>query len=191
MEIHDFIRFPSLDVGDPTITGWITAVSYFVAGAAALNAARFTRTMPVVIFWLSVGILLIVLGANKQLDLQTFLIDLGRQASRDQGWFEERRRVQLFLTIAMTGTVALASAAGLWLARRSDASIKYALLGLSAIGVYIGSRTAEMDHQVTSTRLLSYLWIFELMGILIVAAAAMGHTWRSDLSSRSKRVGRS
>ena len=60
------------------------------------------------VIWRLLALGLLFLGINKQLDLQTLLIDLGRQAALAGGWSGERRRVQL----AVCAVLALAVGAG-------------------------------------------------------------------------------
>ena len=49
--------------------------------------------------WFGLSILLLVLGINKQLDLQTLLTALGREIAQENGLYESRREIQLIFVI--------------------------------------------------------------------------------------------
>ena len=83
------------EIGDPSVMGWATVAAY---GACALLAFWAARVRPAddrrcFWFWVTVGLLMVVLAVNKQLDLQTLFTDIGRQVARHQGWIEQRRTV--------------------------------------------------------------------------------------------------
>src|SRR5205085_8940882 len=45
--------------------------------------------------WYSISSLFLALGINKQLDLQSALTELGKIIAHAQGWYEQRRLIQL------------------------------------------------------------------------------------------------
>src|SRR3954468_15751872 len=73
-------------IGDPTLLGWTTVVAYFAAALACgrTAAAKGGRPTP---FWSLLSLLLVFLGFNKQLDLQSVLTEIGRRLAREQGWY--------------------------------------------------------------------------------------------------------
>src|SRR5580693_6074196 len=79
-------------IGDPTVMGWVTVAAYFVAVIGCFLAAwreplpdgtRRPRSRPSK-FWLALAALMVALGINKQLDLQSLATQIGRDAIR--GW---------------------------------------------------------------------------------------------------------
>ena len=76
-------------IGDPTVMGWVTVVGYFVAAVLLL----YKRRLALSLFpshwkqhrWLLLGfaLLMIALGLNKQLDLQTFMTNVGREMAEN------------------------------------------------------------------------------------------------------------
>jgi hypothetical protein len=68
-----------LGIGDPTITGWLTAAGFiatallYCAYALCQEPLRGHR-----VFWFSLAVALFVLGINKQLDLHVLLEAVGR-----------------------------------------------------------------------------------------------------------------
>ena len=88
-------------VGDPTIVGWITVLSYFaVFLLSVLCAKSYGRRNPNEIthaqhrIWWVIAFVLLLLCINKQLDLQSLITDIGRVYARRQGWYDHRRMVQ-------------------------------------------------------------------------------------------------
>lgn len=52
--------------------------------------------------WIALSLLMVALGLNKQLDLQTLFTEIARYLSHEQGWYEQRRYYQrLFIYAVM------------------------------------------------------------------------------------------
>jgi hypothetical protein len=136
-----------LDVGDPTWVAWLTVATYAVAAWLCLRAARALRgTAPtarrVALFWLLLGVLLVALGANKQLDLQTPFINALRDLAHEQGWYRERRLYQRWFVgalgaVSVLGLVALG--VGLWPVRQR---VRLALVGFCGLLGFVLMRAA-------------------------------------------------
>src|SRR5712672_1995497 len=103
---------------DPTALDWAITLGYLVAAGFCLYAWWTEKTAGadarthVRGFWLVVGIAMVLLGINKQLNFQTLLTDVGRGAAEQQGWYERRRTVQRlfvlgFTVVGITAVVAL------------------------------------------------------------------------------------
>ena len=99
-------------IGDPTVMGWVTVLAYFVVaflcGRCAVRAKNQAGRTEM-IFWGVLVVTMVLLGFNKQLDLQTFLTLTVRKVAIAQGWYDNRRVVQL----AFVGLVAIAGVGGL------------------------------------------------------------------------------
>ncbi|MDX1915314.1 MAG: hypothetical protein SFU55_06995 [Methylophilus sp.] len=134
-------------IGDPTIWGWVTVAVYFFATYRCLLKARIAdRTGGRSINWLCLAIFLLLLGLNKQLDLQTFLTEVFRDLSRAHGWYEQRRKVQLVFIVAIgfAMTIALISLRMfLYEAWRKHKLVWY---GMFLLCTFIISRAASFHH---------------------------------------------
>jgi len=172
-------------IGDPTFIGWFTVFAYLAAVIACIRAWQRARTTPTEAFvlrttWLGLALLMLALGINKQLDLQSWLTVVGRQIALEQGWYERRRMVQaVFIgAILVAGVVTLV--AGAWLLRRHMADVWVSGLGAVFIVVFVIVRASSFHH--VDTLLSSTLagarvnWILELGGIAFVFVGA----WRYD-----------
>jgi hypothetical protein len=171
-------------IGDPTVLGWVTVVAYLAACIGCALAAirepmpdgsRRPRGRPSQ-FWLILSGLLLALGINKQLDLQSLVTQIGRDLAKAWGLYSDRRELQLGFIAAVVLVCAATAAALLWLARRTLRRRWPAVLGMSFILGFVVIRAASF-HNIDAflgTRLggLRWNWILELGGISIVAAAA-------------------
>src|ERR1035441_4896711 len=104
---------PQLD--NPDFLGWSVVAAYLLAAAFCARAALARRKMGTeerrasAIWWL-LALALLLLGINKQLNLQTLLIVLGRRAALAGGWYRQRRLAQLIFSVGF----AVAGLAALW-----------------------------------------------------------------------------
>lgn len=145
-------------IGDPTLWGWLIVAAYGAAAALAWRAWRLERRAmdaagtpqeralrrPIV--WLGVCAVLLALGINKQLDLQTYITELGRRLALAQGWYERRRMVQAaFVAAVGVGGVAAGVAMLRWLgpARRRYLPVA---IGLAMLLAFIVVRAASFHH---------------------------------------------
>lgn len=114
-----------LGIGDPTVFGWVTVVAYLVAALGSFWAAwREPRTdnkhpnRPAT-FWLVLCALLVGLGINKQLDLQTLVTQVGRDVIAWMGMYQQRRQLQVGFILAVALVSVAAVVAFFWFARRA------------------------------------------------------------------------
>lgn len=135
--------------------------------------------------WLVVAGLLFALGVNKQLDLQSAVTELGRVMAHSQGWYEQRRTVQ----VVFIGVVALLGALGLggvvWLARGHLSDFRMALGGMVFLGCFVVARASSFHHVDvlihTDVFGVELNWVFELTGIALVAIAAGRRLWKAEI----------
>src|SRR5688572_6899445 len=97
-------------VGDPTVAGWACFVGYFAAAGFCYVASRAKREKHRhhVLFWTGTITVLILLGANKQLDLQTLLIaELRQLFGASQAW-SYRHVFAVTMVVVLSPLVAVA-----------------------------------------------------------------------------------
>lgn len=199
MEAHTI----ALIFGDPRAGGWLIFFSYFAVAVlctrafqASLIGSRLAGDYPnperrtkdrkaayraSFLFWGIVIALFVFLGINKQIDLQTWLTEVGRRIAIAQGWYEQRATVQTIfvLTIAVTGVVTLAVL--LKLTRDLLPRHVLAFAGLALLAVFLIVRAASfhalgpaMDYQFVGMRLS---WYLEISGIFAVGTCAIRNYW--------------
>jgi drug/metabolite transporter (DMT)-like permease len=170
-------------IGDPTVMGWVTVAAYLIAAIACYRAAGreprpdgTRRTRPAA-FWLVLAGLMVALGINKQLDLQSLATQIGRDTIKAWGLYSERRELQSGFILAVALVCAGALASLLWAARRTLKRRWAAIAGMLFILGFVVIRAASFHHVddflFARRGGLKWNWILELGGIGIVALAAM------------------
>jgi len=167
---------------DPTAIAWGCALAYVVAGTLCGLAGTRSRLAPGRSrtdrgIWMALGVILVLLGLNKQLDLHTIFVHGGRDAACVLGFYNYKRQIEaLFFLVVTTGIVAI-----LWHQRRRLAGFAGAhravVAGLGLIAVYTVTRFATIMHLAERWQILvdeSPIFIaFELAGSLLIGWAAV------------------
>jgi len=163
--------------------GWFTVAAYAAAAVLCFIAAsRFPVTTDAREarrrrrIWLNVAILMAFLCINKQLDLQSLLADVGRLLAEQQGWYGERRTVQLWFVIAVAAAGILTFVI---IAKKIRSVLREGillLLGLSWLLIFVIVRAASFHHVgvLLASELLGVRvnWILELGGVALIALSA-------------------
>jgi hypothetical protein len=173
------------EIGDPTAIGWIITVAYFVAAFFCWRAGLAEKKQGMVNglnrnYWLWFGLatLLLVLGINKQLDLQTPLISMGRAIAEANGWYGIRREIQTAFVILASMLGFLLFFSLLWRLRRNWRQYWLVLLGLLFICIFILARSASFNHLDSFLKSLPAVGPFnkrnivELGGLILIGAGA-------------------
>jgi len=196
-------------IGDPTFIGWLTVAAYMMGAAAAIwalagaraaerrvigvdeRAARDQRSMKHV--WLLIAVTMVVLGVNKQLDLQTLLIEKVRKRAYVDGWYGDRRRYQVeFILVMSLAAVVAGLALTVWL-RRTLSRMALALAGLAMLVLFVLIRASSfhyVDRVLSLGDGLRLNAIIELSGIgLIIGAAVQWQRVEHRLEAESRSDG--
>lgn len=169
-------------LGDNHPMGWLTVVVYLVAAFAAASAARSMpgsdpRTRRERAFWWGAAGILLALGVNKQLDLQSLMTMIARCHAQLSGWYDVRRIVQeAFIYLIAAGAVVVLGLMALLL-RGILGRIWPALLGLGFVCLFVVIRAASFHHVdvlLGSTAAgIKLNWLLELPGPTLVALVAL------------------
>ncbi|MET0286350.1 MAG: hypothetical protein ABW352_17855 [Polyangiales bacterium] len=188
-------------VGDASTFGWVTVLAYFAAAALALRALWLhkhganeppgTSWPPMrddallMRFWGLVMLSMIVLGINKQLDLQSWLAQLGRDLAHDQGWYDRRRVVQALFIFAVGAVGGLATAALAYSMRRVLNRVIGAVVGLGALITFVVIRATSLHHidALLGRGRIRLNWVLELGGIGLIALSALRQKSPTKLGS--------
>ena len=166
-------------IGDPTFVGWLTVALYLATSISCwklrhkieLDGGRRSNEY---IAWRFIAILFLALGINKQLDLQTALTEAGRVIAHLQGWYEQRRSVQLdFICLVAATCVTAEITMPIWM-RRAPIPIWLALMGASFYQFYRVSCKSILG--------LRWNWVIEISVISFVLVAIQ---WRQISLSKS------
>ncbi|PZN92614.1 MAG: hypothetical protein DCF31_15555 [Alphaproteobacteria bacterium] len=155
---------------------WLAVAGYLVGAALCLWRRGGADAGRERLFWLVAALLLLGLGLNKQLDLQTMLTDWGRRAAREGGWYAQRRALQLAFVAAAAVAVLLVGAGLAGLVRGLRLRVRVVLAGLALLGAFVLVRVASFHHIDVAMRTpvlgLKLYTVLELAGIAIVIAGA-------------------
>jgi hypothetical protein len=173
------------EIGDPTAIGWIITVAYFVvaflcwrAGIAEKKQGMINGPNRNYWLWLGLAALLLVLGINKQLDLQTPLISLGRAIAEANGWYGIRREVQAAFVILAALFASLLFFGLLWRLRGNWQQYWLVIAGLAFVLVFILIRAASFNHVdylLSQWRIIGPFrmkYAVELGGVLVIGMGA-------------------
>jgi glucose-6-phosphate-specific signal transduction histidine kinase len=120
---------------------------------------------------------LVLLGINKQLDLQTWFTLFGKHLAQEQGWYEQRRTYQAAF-IGGVAVAAIATLAGLrWLVGKGTIPVRVALLGGVFLASFVLIRASSFHHVDQMLGMdfegIKVNWILELGSISCIALAAL------------------
>jgi hypothetical protein len=169
-------------IGDPNIMGWVTVAVYAACALVALNlwirnpfqgpGASRER-----LFWGGVCVLMVFLGVNKELDLQTLMTVIGRCHAQINGWYDDRQAMQRGFIRALALGALLFALGTAWFLRASLRRNILAVLGLAFVLGFVVIRAVgfhDVDHLI-STEVMSIRvnWILELSGLLLILLSAL------------------
>lgn len=173
-------------IGDPSIGGWVTVMLYAWVAWACQRVLRRERQRRIVLtanerpVWRLLMVAMLLLGINKQLDLQSALTELARIMAVEQGWYEHRRQYQEAFIAAMPilGLTALAALAMLvWHAPTPTA---WACAGAAGLVVFVAIRAASFHHvdDMLGWRLagLPLNWLLEMGSLVVIGWGARKRT---------------
>ena len=160
------------------LADWLTVAAYLLA---ALLAVRAGHRAPggrkgERLFWFASAAALVLLAVNELLDLQTLLTAMGKANAQAYGWYEDRRKVQLYFILALAATAVVAALLMLRTTRRMSAAIRFALIGFGSLGLFIVFRAASFHHLDEmlgrGAQVFNYGSIQEMLGIAVIGTAA-------------------
>ena len=166
-------------IGDPTIGGWVTVGLYFFAVWSAWKTASLIFGGREKTLWRALLTMLVALGVNKQLDLQSALTEIGRIVAFDQGWYAQRQTVQIWFIVGVAAVCAGIAIILLLLAYEAPFPTWLAWLGMVVILAFVLIRAASFHHmdRFIGDKILGskWNWVLEMGGISIVLFAS---EWR-------------
>ena len=183
-------------IGDPTVIGWLIFAAYITAAilcGKCTHSARKNHQKKQFAFWLIITIILALLAANKQLDIQTWLTHVARKTARKEGWYAHRQTFQMWVVSSMAaiGTILIAIAG--WIMRKDSSSLM-TIIGLILLLTFIVIRAAShhsIDHflavKFSGQKRRYLLELAAIMCIAISAAISYQQTATSNQLKKEKR----
>ena len=169
-------------IGDQYISSWLNTVIYGCSLVVAILKWKSLKHSQAPLkeqyFWLFIIFILSALGINKQLNLQTLFINIGRHIAQYEGWMEKRRLFQAWFAYALSGIVICAAAIIIVSARKLWRYNSLALVGLSILCLYTVMRTTSIcnigfvsdSSSEGEFRITDIIEFFGILGIFMNAA---------------------
>ena len=167
-----------LQLDNPDFLGWLVVAGYLLAATACGWVALKTDNSVSAgskIWWL-LAVVLLFLGINKQLNLQTLMIVMGRRAAFAGGWYGHRRFVQAVFSaaFALIGLCLLRFFASY--AKRFIGKNRLAFAGVIVLLFFVVLRASTINHanELFGANLKdeSWAWMLELCGSILIALSA-------------------
>jgi len=170
--------------GQLTALGWTMFVLYLVAALLSFRAAvvaRFHDPAALGRIWRWLGAILVALGLNKQFDLQTLLIKLGRQAVPREILLQYRLELHAFFFLVFALVIIALFAVALLQLRiligTFGRQLPLAAGGCALVFAYIVIRAASiasMDQMFgLDLEKIPFLWLLEAGGLLLIMVQAL------------------
>ena len=172
---------------DQSMLAWFVTGAYFVGAGLTVVAARGSANSADRRFWFGCAVLLVLLGLNKQLDLQGYITTFGRTLARSGGWYEQRRLVQAAFVTALTVIAVISLALLAARLRRSGSPVRIAALGIVILFTFVLWRAASFHHMdVWVTHNIGGMrsgWWLELAGVIIIGLSAAASCRRNPATA--------
>lgn len=162
-------------IGDPTPLGWATTLAYLVAAMVAAWAAWRAVAGARAFLW-ATALGLFALGVNKQLDVQTWIFQVGRDATIEAGLYETHRADVHLAAAVIAGVIGVAIVVAIVvMVRRVVRAAALLLLGALLLMAYVVIRQA-IFHGIEP--LAAYdgdasIAAIEIAGVVMVAMGAL------------------
>ena len=134
-------------IGDATVFGWITVAFYLLAVVSCIIKANTSKKFGGnYLFWFYLALFLLILGINKQLDLQIWFTEALKDAAQNHDWYEHRRSVQVAFIVALGfGMLMTLIALRLFLAN-TWRNYKLVWVGIILLCTFVLIRAASFHH---------------------------------------------
>ena len=171
-------------IGDPTFMGWLITAAYFITSVSCgICAWRTDRISPINrsgyhrVFWWSLFAIMLIMGMNKQLDLQCLLIVVIKQIAQNQNWYSKRHILQVWFAAGITiFSMVLLIWLG-WKLKRQWRQYGLAIIGIVLLIAFVIITIAPVHCMnqflglQPGDRLIKS--IFEISGIVLIGISAL------------------
>jgi len=134
-------------IGDPTVFGWITVLAYLIASLLyffkAISLKKFGVNYQ---FWFYFAVFLLLLGINKQLDLQSWFTQTIKGSVQAHGWYAHRRQLQVAFIVFLSFGMLIALIMLRLFLENSWRKYKLTWVGIVLLCTFILMRAASFHH---------------------------------------------
>jgi hypothetical protein len=170
--------------GHLTALGWTTFALYLIAALLSFRAAtvsRFRNSAALGRIWVGLGVILAALGLNKPLNLQTLLIQLGRQIAGAGHLLAFRAEFHVIFFLGFMLAIIAVLVLVMFRLRcqigRFGRQLPLAAGGCVLVCAYIVIRVASIDRVDRmlgfDLERIPFLWLLEAGGLLLIIVQAL------------------
>jgi uncharacterized membrane protein YhaH (DUF805 family) len=171
--------------GDRDFYGYAMTVVHLVAAGLAVtvairgpfnSAARRSERW----LWAIGATVLVALAINKQLDMQSMIVNAARCVARSEGWYDTRRMFQEEVIFGLVIAAAILVPALIFALRRAISGNLAFVVSLSALVVFVLLRAISfhhldivLGHELLSFRLHRVIEVLSLGAVIMTTAARL------------------
>ena len=134
-------------IGDATVFGWLTVAVYLLAVLRCVFKAYASKKFGGNYhFWIYLAAFLLLLGLNKQLDLQSWFTEALKDSAQAHGWYEQRRPVQVAFIVALGLGMLLALISFRLFLANTWRHYTFTWVGIILLCTFILMRAASFHH---------------------------------------------
>lgn len=174
---------------------WVTVTVYFLTAMQAFYVAgrvEFVRPgddqWKNRAFWLLLTGLLVILGLNKQFDLQSYVTAAARCSARVGGWYEDRHQWQILFMVSVGGAFIYGARPLLRYFRGHMSGNWWAIVGATFLLAFILMRASSYHgfdsfthYEINGVRMN---WIVEISGLLLISFQSLVILMRDKSAGR-------
>lgn len=166
-------------IGDSQLMSWVIVALYFLA-AVFVYFVQIRTPLGVPgategrhrFFWILIILLLLFLGVNKQLDLQSWFTAVAKCMAKTEGWYADRRKYQTIFIVALSFLFSMFLIFFAWYFRGYLRKNFFAILGVLVLLFFILIRASAiekidfiLDYRLYDSGIKQLL---EISGILLI-----------------------
>lgn len=163
---------------------WVAVTCYILTAVLAFcvqsRASHFTanlKDLKTRRFWILIMLFLLLLGLNKQFDLQSLFTIAAKCLARSDGWYANRRTYQAIFITAMAAFFLIFTISAVWYFRNNLASNLFAIIGILFLLFFTVARASSfhyldliLNHRMMGIKIN---WVLELSGIFLISLQAI------------------
>lgn len=164
-----------LGVNDPDLASWLIVALYLITAALALRTAFLIRRQTdnaFPLFWSLIAVGTLLLGLNKQLDIQTWLLRTGRRMAEAEHLYKYRLVIHITFFLIVVAVAGLLAARWWNKIKSFSRRFQLATAGCGLIATYVLVRAMNINHidqlfGVDWEDLIA-LWLLEVGGLTML-----------------------
>lgn len=132
--------------------------------------------------WIAFAVVLVLLGANKQLDLHVWLNAYGRKLAESEGWYQNRGIAQVTFFSGFAVAVLVVCVFLIWMGWGHLRPLTGAFLGMAGLAAFLLIRAISLDVVDLRTYIggVKLHALLEFAGLLLIGVSALHFVKSSD-----------